>query len=167
MNKYIELRNKFIPKEIKLIFVFESPPENKGYFYDPNGKTSELLYRSLMEVLFNEKPKTKIEGLKKFQNSGYLLVNPIYDPVNKPPDKIADELILKNYPKFLKDLKNLINDSDVGIILVKSNICRLLENKLIDDKFNVLNKCKIIPFPIHYHFETFKKLVRELILHHL
>ncbi|MCL5410260.1 MAG: hypothetical protein M1324_00170 [Patescibacteria group bacterium] len=162
MNKYIELRNKFIPEDIKIIFVFESPPENKGYFYDSNAKTGELLFRSLMEVLFNEKPKTKIEGLKKFQNSGYLLVNPIYEPVNKLSDKIADELILKNYPEFLKDLKNLTKNKDVGIILVKSNICRLLENRLIGDKFNVLNNAKIIPFPIHYHFQQFKKLVSDL-----
>lgn len=160
--EFISLRNKYIPSELKVVFVLESPPEGHGYFYNPKGKVSEVLFKAFMKLL-NFCPITKEEGLKKLMDNGWLLVNPIYKPVNKLPDKEANKLILDNYSNFKKDLISLGVNKDTSIILVKSNICKLLELPLKDDGFNVINNSLVIPFPLHYHLNNFNDKILSLL----
>jgi hypothetical protein len=162
VNEFIALRNRYRPEKTRLCFIFESPPAHGGYFYDPSGRTTELLFRSLMKTLFKEVFNTKDEGLRYFQKNGFYLINPIYTPVNKISDKSADELILENYENFKNDLiaENL---KDVPLVIVKSNVWKLLKDKLTEDGFIVLNREVMIPFPMHYHFESFKDKVQKLI----
>ncbi len=163
-QEYISLRNLYLPQNIEVVFVLESPPLGHGYFYNPGGRVSEVLFRAYMKLL-NINPSTKEEGLIELKKRGWLLINPIYQTVNKLPDKQADELILQNYKSFLLDLQELTKSNrSVPIILVKSNILRLLEKPLISDRFNVINNGKLIPFPLHYHAERFHKDVMELLL---
>lgn len=161
--EFIALRNKYIPKKIKLVFILESPPAGHGYFYNSAGKVSEVLFRAFMKAVLSFSPATKEEGLQKLAEEGYLLVNPIYTPVNKLSDKEADKLILANYDNFKKDLNSLIGKSNTPIILVKSSIFRLLEKPLLADGFNVVNNGVLIPFPLHYHMNTFEERVRALL----
>lgn len=163
-TEYKKLRNRYLPKELKTIFVFESPPEHGGYFYDPTGRPGELLFRSLMQCVLGKKFSSKDEGLRCFAQAGYLLVDPIYEPVDKLPDKEADILIINNYPNFIADLQDLIGDMEVSLILVKKTICLLLENKLRNDGFKVLNNGLTIPFPMHYHYSDFENKVKSLLL---
>ena len=160
---YVSLRNKYLPKKVKAVFVLESPPAGHGYFYDPTGRVSEVLFRAFMKAVVNFSPANKDEGLKKLASKGYLLVNPIYTPVNKLSDKEADKLILSNYENFKNDLRSIIGNKQIPIILVKSNICRLLEKPLLKDGFNVVNNGTFVPFPLHYHMNTFTERVRKLL----
>ncbi len=161
-QQYIQMRNKYLPQKIKAIFVLESPPAGHGYFYDSSGKVSEVLFRAFMQ-LFEYNVADKESGLNMLANNGYILVNPIYTPVNKLPDKEADRLIVENYPNFIRGLEVLTKgDKTIPIILVKSNILRLLEAKMVDDGYNVLNKGLLIPFPLHYHIKTFLERVRQI-----
>lgn len=155
-QEYTRLRNNYLPKELKVIFVLESPPLGHGYFYDPSGRTSEVLFRAYMKLL-GISPISKEEGLSELANRGWLLVNPIYTPVNKLPDKEADRMILENYSNFLKDLQELTKGKEIPIILVKSNILRLLEEPLVRGGYKVLNNHILIPFPLHYHANTFQE----------
>ena len=162
MNEFIRLRNEHRPKRMKFCFIFESPPAHGGYFYEPSGRITELLFRSLIKTLFNKTFTTKEEGLRHFQVEGYYLINTIYTPVNKVSDKTADNMILKNYETFKKDLMNE-GLKNIPLIIVKSNVWRLLKDKLVDDGFNVLNRSVMIPFPMHYHFASFKEKVSSLL----
>jgi len=160
---YISLRNQYLPKNIKAVFILESPPAGHGYFYDAKGRISEVLFRSFMKAVLGFSPTNKEEGLRKLAEGGYLLVNPIYTPVNKLPDKEADRLIMENYDNFKRDLTGLITNKRTPIVLVKSNILRLLEGPLLKDGFNVINKGVLIPFPLHYHYPLFQERVRKLL----
>lgn len=161
-NQYISLRNKYLPATLKVVFVLESPPAGHGYFYDEAGKPSEVLFRSFMSCLFGYRPVTKREGLEKLSKGGYLLVNPIYEPVNKLPDHVANRLILANYNNFIQDLLELGADK-ARLILVKKNICQLLETPLLADGFNVLNQGVTVPFPLHYHLNSFTSEVQRML----
>ncbi len=165
-NIYIEERNKYIPRRIKAVFVLESPPERGvGYFYQEEGRVSELLFKTFMKTFLNFSPETKVVGLRQFAEAGYIVVDPIYEPVNKLPDKVADKKILQNYNNFKKDLENLLGKekSKTPIILIKANIYRLLEKPLLEDGFNVVNKGVVIPFPMHYHAKVFEEKIGKLI----
>jgi len=163
-QEYISLRNNYLPKNIKVIFVLESPPAGHGYFYNPEGRVSEVLFRAYMKLL-GVTPSTKDQGLRELAKKGWLLVNPIYKPVNKLSDKEADRLILKNYKTFIADLEDLISaNKNIPIVLVKSNILRLLETPLLEDGFNVIIQKLLVPFPLHYHADRFHKNVLSLLL---
>ena len=158
----MEYRDKYTPTDIKVIFILESPPEGHGFVYDPNGHTGEVLFRTFMKLI-GLAPKTKEEGLEALKQKGILLINPTYVPVNKLKDTEADKIIMGNYDNFVDDLLVHNPKKQIPLILVKANICRLLNDPLKKDGFAVLNDGVMIPFPVHYHQERFHKLVSEMI----
>jgi hypothetical protein len=60
-----------------------------------------------------------------------------------------DEVIVRDYPLFLDDLVSLTPDRSVPVVLIKANVCRILEPLLSKDGFNVLNGGRAIYFPSH------------------
>lgn len=121
----------------------------------------EPLFSALMDQIC-VKPETKEEGLRKFQKRGWLLVDAIYQPVNKLPDAVADELISRNYWRLRDDLNEILSDRSTPLILVKKNVCELLERRLTAEGFNVLNGRKIIPFPL-YRRRKFREIFAALV----
>ncbi len=112
-----------------------------------------------MKQIDFEKPLTKADGLSEFQRRGWLLIDATYQPVNKTR-KIADQIILRDYPLLVADLNELTPDRRVPVILIKKNVCELLEPKLLKDGFNVLNKGTDIPFPFGRHRKVFEDRFR-------
>lgn len=161
MNTLLKLREKYTPSNIKVIFILESPPQGHGFVYDPSGHTGEVLFRAFMRIM-NVKPETKEIGLQQLKQKGIFLMNPTYTPVNKLKDSEADKIIMDNYENFIADLTLHNPEKEIPLILVKSNICRLLEEPLTKDGFSVLNKGQMIPFPIHYHQDKFHEIVSGL-----
>ena len=146
---YYEMRNKYYPKKPSTVFILESPPASGNYFYDENGKLFEPLFSAMMKLLhFN--PKNKADGLKRFADSGCLIVDATYEPVSDLSARKRNDIILNDYNILIADLFNLENTNTFNIVLVKANIFRLLESRLKADGFNVLNS-EVIPFPSHGH----------------
>ena len=148
MNKeyYLHLRNKYLPTNVKVVFILESPPTSGKYFYDEEGSLSESLFSAMMKLL-NLKPQNKREGLKAFADSGHFLVDATYEPVNQLKGKIRDNTIFRNFEKLVTDLKKLGDPELINFVLVKANICRLLEPRLLSKGFNIRNNGIIVPFP--------------------
>lgn len=166
MNKeyYLNLRNQFTPASPKIIFIAESPPASGKYFYDPDGETNEPLFAAMMKCILNLNPTTKEIGLEAFKQNGFLLVDATYEPINKGLSKIQrDKKILEAYDLLVKDLLNIDSTKKTPLILIKANVCKLLNPKLSDDSFHVLNNGVIIPFPIIWHLDKFCKLIQRLI----
>jgi hypothetical protein len=145
---YLDLRRKFEPSSVKLVIVAESPPSSGNYFYDPSGKVSEHLFSALMKQLGIE-PNTKSEGLREFQKRGWVLVDATYEQVNKYDDHGRDLVIDRDHDKLVSDLKQLLASGwrEIRLVLIKKNVCKLLDPKLKDGGFNVLNKGRIVVFP--------------------
>ena len=148
MNKkyYLNLRNLYHPDNLRYIFILESPPVSGLYFYDKNGKTSEPLFAELMKFL-KISVGSKSEGLNYFTKSGYLLVDATYQPVNELKGKERDKTILNDFDNLVEDLGNINPDKTIPLILVKANICKILEPRLKQEGFNVLNNDIVVPFP--------------------
>src|SRR5580704_14683017 len=88
----------------------------------------------------------KSEGLSQFQQCGWILVDATYEPVNKL-DGSRDIILERDYQALHDDLIMLTTDRSVPLVLIKKNVCRLLEPKLAKDGFTVLNRGTVIPFP--------------------
>jgi len=148
MNKeyYLHHRNKYFPDELKYIFVLESPPASGLYFYDETGKTSEPLFAEMMKLL-GVTAENKAEGLTLFKKAGYLLVDATYQPVNELKGKKRNDVILRDFSNLVEDLEKVCAGKQIPIILVKSNICKILEPRLKDLGFTVQNNGIVVPFP--------------------
>lgn len=157
---YLKLRNKFIPDNLKIVFLLESPPANGKYFYDPNGSKGELLFRTMMKLIDYE-PETKLDGLNEFKKRGYFLFDSTYLQVDKVSDKKQRNLtIIKDIPDLINGLGKLTKHKRVKIIPVKKNICQILSGPLKSVGFNVINYD--IPFPDPSQQKTFFRKMKEI-----
>jgi hypothetical protein len=143
-NDYLDLRRRFEPDAVRLVIVAESPPASGRYFYDTTGSIKEPLFAALMKQL-GVTPASKEEGLRAFQRRGWILVDATYEPVNYNRDR--DAVIVRDYELLRDDLNELLTDRSVPLILIKKNVCEVLEPKLREDGFNVLNAGRVIYFP--------------------
>ena len=161
-SEYLDLRSRFETRTSRL----SSSPSSSGlglYFYNLDGRTSEPLFSALMELL-GVKPKTKLEGLREFQKRGRALVDATYELVNGLTGRGRDLVIDRDYPELRDDLRQLLAArwSTVPLVLIKANVCMLVEPKLKADGFNVLNNGRNIPFPSHGWRCKFDRLFREI-----
>lgn len=144
---YLDLRKNYTPENIKLIFVFESPPESGSYFYDSTGPTSEPLFKELMKLI-NVEATTKHEGLTAFMNRGLLLTDATFTPVNGiSNNRLRDKTIMENFANLKQELLGLSPNQETPVVLAKVNVCDLLEKPLKQAGFNILNQGLRIPFP--------------------
>jgi hypothetical protein len=146
--EYLSFRDRYRPETIKLLLVAESPPASGRYFYNPAGALTEPLFAALMREI-GASPATKDEGLLAFQASGWMLVDATYEPVNTYDGKRRDEVISRDYEQLREDLDHLLPDRTAPIILLKANVCRLLEPRLIKEGFRVVNGGRLVYFPSH------------------
>jgi hypothetical protein len=144
-NQYLSFRRAFEPFNVKLVIVAESPPASGKYFYNPDGAVSEPLFTALMQQL-GFVAVTKESGLQELQRRGWVLVDATYEPVNVVGVD-RDALIIRDYGLLRDDLEAMKPDRSAPIVLVKANVCRLLEPKLLHDGFNVLNRGRAVYFP--------------------
>ncbi len=143
---YLNLRRQYKPKAVKLVIVAESPPKSGKYFYNPEGRSTEPLFAALMRQLKFPAP-TKQDGLTEFQRRGWVLVDATYKPVDKLENNAdRNKVIEQDYEQLCADLVSLSSDKSVPLILIKANVCKILEPKLRECGFNVLNSGSI-PFP--------------------
>jgi hypothetical protein len=145
-DEYHALRRRFQPETVKLIIVAESPPASGKYFYDPTGAVTEPLFTALMRQI-NYSPACKEDGLRAFQRRGWVLVDATYNPVNMLSDRARDAVIVRYYPLLRDDLIALSPDRSAPVVLLKANVCRLLNERLTSDGFRVLNQGRAVYFP--------------------
>ena len=163
-SDYFRLRERYTPNQRRIIFVLESPPKSGLYFYDPNGSVSEPLFRAMMKDVVELKPTTKDEGLREFSARGYLLIDATYKPVNHAhlSKRARNQLILDDFPLLLEDLRHHMQ-SATQLVLVKANVCELLEPMLAGNGFTVLNRGKKVPFPSTGNQNKFRDTVRPML----
>lgn len=80
-------------------------------------------------------------------------------------DKRRDFVMGRDYSEFCSDLKRLLSArwNEIPLVLIKANVCRLLEPELKADGFNVLNGGRIVPFPGYGHQSNFGVKFREIV----
>jgi hypothetical protein len=71
-------------------------------------------------------------------------------------------MILDDYPRLVSDLRQLSGKNRPKIILVKANICRLLEKRLLDDGFDVINGGAVIYFPSNGNQDHFRRQIAPI-----
>jgi len=163
-SEYLALLRHYEPERVALIVVAESPPASGLYFYNPTGRPTEPLFAALMKQL-GVSCASKREGLSAFQRSGWVLVDATYEPVNTLKGARRDRTVERDYPALRDDLTRPTPDRSAPLILLKVNVCRILEPKLTRDGFNVLNRSVRLPFPSHHWQTEFHEKFGDILRH--
>lgn len=169
-EEYIALRNKFKPDNINIIFLFESPVAEGAYFYDTKSHQNDFVFKTMMRLIdfkynhLNE--QIKLQGLKKFKETGYYIMDSVYEALSSElAPKKKEVTILKNYDNLINDLKDISADKKhTPIILVKANIFSLFNSKLKNSGFNVINESIVVPYLAHGKEDKFLKKLMEVFI---
>ena len=71
--------------------------------------------------------------------------------------------MLRDYGLLRDDLLTLIPDRRAAVVLIKANVRRVLEPKLVADGFRVLNNGRSIYFPSHGNQNRFHGQFAEVV----
>ena len=116
----------------------------------PGGKVREEPLLNALVKQLDVQPVLKADGLLELKKQGWVLIDATYEPVNGKTRRERNEVIERDYDELCGDLKRLLGVRwcDVPLVLIKANVCRLLEPKLKKDGFKVLNKeGRLVYFP--------------------
>ncbi|HEY1056132.1 MAG TPA: hypothetical protein VGE24_13390 [Emticicia sp.] len=148
--RYAKARNRYKPRQIRMVFIGEGPPDNLDrYFYFEDIKKHDSLFLEVMGVLYPEQKKQylasrrdtflKEELLETFQEDGYWFIS-----LSEVPCSLTGEPLEKYVPSLLERLKNQIEKS-TPIILIKANVYDICYAPLVANGYNVYNER--IPYP--------------------
>jgi hypothetical protein len=162
--EYSSFRAAYVPDDPKIAFVLESPPKSGLYFYNPQGRVSEPLFSAMMKDVLETKPESKNAGLREFARQGCVLIDATYTPVNH--DELSfrerNRRIMQDLPVLVEELRLYVRPA-TRVVLVKANICELLEPALIGQGFPVINRGVRIPFPSNGQQGKFRETVRRVL----
>jgi len=116
----------------------------------------------MMKDVLELTPASKEEGLSRFREQGYFLIDATYTPVNQLPDSKKEAIILRDFPLLVEALHEYAGP-ETAIVLVKANVYKLLEPKLRDLGFNVLNQEVMIPFPSSGQQSKFRSAIQKVL----
>ena len=163
--QYLDMRRIYHPGSLNLLIIAESPPASGLYFYDPNGRVTEPIFAEFMKYL-GLHPSTKADGLQALRDIGWLLLDATYEPIDKKfrsRDRRRDAILLRDYSQLKEDIQALSTGRSVPIVLMKENVCRVLEPVLLADKFNVLNRGRKVYLPVQGNQSHFHRQLREIL----
>lgn len=162
--EYLRLRAPYLPEHRKIVFVLESPPKSGLYFYNPDGRVSEPLFSAMMKDVIGIEASSKHQGLREFASRGFLLIDATYTPVNHDHLSVQErnKRILSDLPVLVEELRGYVGPN-TGVVLVKANICTLLEPILTAHGFPILNSGRTIPFPSNGQQNKFRVAVRQVL----
>lgn len=136
-----QLRARYRPEIIKVLFVAESPPESRDdevrFFYNPDPRQErwDHLYRSVMKAVFSDEFEYRLgekdKWLRKFQGNGYYLIDATDHPVNRLSSAKRRKEINDAVKGKLIEISRLISLS-TPIILIKKSIFSAFNQPLRD-----------------------------------
>lgn len=109
------LRRTFRPKNVRILFVGESPPASGRFFYHADSG----LYRAIREAFVKSFPNLRqADFLKSFRNLGCYLVDLCERPVDRLPPKMRRKLCRASELHLTKSIRSL--RPEIIIVVIRS-----------------------------------------------
>lgn len=170
---YRDMRRPYVPAigNRKAIFIFESPPMNGDYFYNPiKSRNADQLFHAMMWSTLGLRQQEKHFGLCQFRDAGYLLLDATYTPVNDESAKKSVRIaraklqIAKDFDALSDELAAYA-EPETKIIIVMRHVCEVLLPKLLNKEFKIMNTYgNPIPYPLWGRNQArFTEIVRPML----
>lgn len=168
VERYASARGRYRPDRIRILFIAESPPSSRGYFYFKTTIGKDHLFRETMKALWLWPPRRPMRKgldkqplLKEFQSMRFFLI----DTCNRPVDRLSPIMRSRHIARGASTLGLRVKSLDPqAIVIVKKTVFKpvrdALRNAGLRDR--VLNK-KPIPFPNHGNQRRYRATLRRLV----
>ncbi|MHB1376945.1 MAG: hypothetical protein ACYCXB_05905 [Candidatus Humimicrobiaceae bacterium] len=148
MANHQELRERFKPEKIKVLFIAESPPKNDTFFFSAKGGFYSFT-KQIFNELFQEEIDKSTDFLHFFQNRGYFLDDLCHEP--KTYKEICEEIRENKNDKngYIKKLQSrLITYNPQAIIITPKEIDSFVRDAINQSNINLIPELIFtIPFP--------------------
>ena len=168
-ERYSKARNKFKPREIRILLLAEGPPDSfDRHFYFEDVKKQDSLFLEIMGILYPEQKKQylasgrdtelKRDLLQLFQEDGFFLLD-----LAEVPCSLLEGRLDEQVPVLLERLPPLI-DKRIPVILIKANVYDLCYTPLLENGYRVHDER--MPFPGSGQQRVFRTKFRKAIEHY-
>jgi len=167
-DKYSVARNEYKPRNIRVLFIAESPPSSGGYFYFEKTIGKDHLFRETMKALEfwpisrpMRKGCDKSSMLEEFRSLGYFLIDVCEFPVDKLRPRERRISTIRGALTLPGRVGALCPDR---ILIVKKTVFKPAIQALSKTGFagRVLNT-EPLPFPSHGNQKKYRTMLRRLV----
>lgn len=149
---YEELRQRYRPKQVKVLLIAESPPDpgsgQRRFFYSPQ-LTIDNLYRGVAEAVYGQEPgfdiSDKPEVLNRLKADGYWLIDAVERPINKESNAARRAAIRAAAQDLVERCRSI--DPQRGIIICHALVHKLTAPTLRRAGITILHDAPL-PFPL-------------------
>jgi len=176
MSLYDEIREKYRPKHVKVLFIAESPPPSpetqssrQFYYTDRIRKDDRLfintiraLYPETLEISEADLETAKEEWLQRFAKDGYYMIEALEDSQeHEVTKKQRQARISEVLPRLIGRVGKLAAPN-TKIILIKSNVFDVAAQPLRTAGFHVLNT-ELVDYPGRFNQRAYREKVATLL----
>lgn len=149
-----EIRRRFRPDQIRILFVGESPPESGNFFYCENSQMAQNMKRVLERELF----ATTGNFFEAFESSGCYLDDLVLVPVNKSSDRIRKQARRQAIPDLAKRIRCYRPRVVVALLKkIERDVSDAVDQSGVDARFCVTH------FPGNGQQGRFERDIQELL----
>lgn len=169
---YRAWQSKFMPRQIKWVFVAESPPSDLSrYFYFERVSNGDSLFLELMRVLYPQSFTSakaaraeKVQFLTRFRDDGCLLMDVVNYPLGELGPTGKRRRLREHLPRLINELR-AGGMEKARLILIGAPVYEVCAEPLRDAGFAILNT-ESIDFPGSGRQLHFRRKLGELLRRH-
>lgn len=174
---YDELRYRYKPSHVRVLFIAESPPpsdtnmpSSRHFYRSDMPRTGDRLFTNTIKALYPEAAdqteavieQQKEAWLQRFSNDGYFMIEALTESqVHEVTKKDRQKKIHEHIDELITRVKTIASP-DTKIILIKSNVFEVAAEPLKAASFNVLNT-KLVDYPGQYNQRAYREKVAQLL----
>ncbi|HYG83962.1 MAG TPA: hypothetical protein VD907_03725 [Verrucomicrobiae bacterium] len=172
---YNSVRQQYKPKQIKLLFIAESPPpapeiqSSRQLYYTDRIRKDDRLFTNTIRALYpeaadtaeSELETTKEQWLRRLQADGIYMIEALEDSQEHEVTKQQrQERIAASLPRLLERVRALATP-ETKIILIKSNVFEVAAEPLRKAGFTVLNT-ELVDYPGRFNQRAYREKLATL-----
>lgn len=176
MSPYEKIRQRYRPKDIKVLFIAESPPpaaevnSSRQFYRADKIRTEDRLFTNTVKALYPvaaEQTEKQLETdkeswLQKFKADGFYMIEALEESLpHEITKKERQTLIQKALPRLLERVGEL-TQKHTKIILIKSNVFDVAAHPLSDAGFTVLNTF-LLDYPGRFNQKAYREKLTKLL----
>lgn len=176
MVAYDEVRQKYRPKQVKVLLIAESPPpapsvqSSRQFYYTDRIRQDDRLFTNTIRALLPdaedltepELEQDKECWLCKFQAAGYYMVEALEESqMHEVTKKQRQALIASAAPRLVERVRQIATPQ-TKIVLIKSNVYQMAAEPLRQAGFNVLNT-ELVDYPGHFNQKAYRQKLAKLV----
>lgn len=176
MSLYDEVREKYYPQHIKVLFIAESPPpspeiqSSRQFYYTDRIRKDDRLFINTIRALYPETLEiseadlevAKQQWLQRFAKDGYYMIEALEDSQEHEVTKKQRQVrISEVLPRLIERVGELA-EPGTKIILIKSNVFDVAAQPLRTAGFRVLNT-ELVDYPGRFNQRAYREKIIKLL----